>query len=329
VENTLLNNRASGNVAVKLLPYALLLIGFLIVPIYTGSTYWRGIWIAVMFRIVGAVGLRTIFLSGNLTFAHGAFIALGAYCTGVLARQFGLPPIITLPAGAVFASLLSVLTGLPFVRLRGMYYAMSTMFFGVFIVTVIQIFPSITGGVRGMIMIPPLTRNILNTYYIFVALTTLSLIAMYRFEHSRIGVTLRAIGQSPDVAASIGINETFYKLLAIGFGSFFAGLLGGAYALYLTILSPLSFGMLFSISFIMCMFIGGEKSFLGPVIGAILLTLLPEIGRGIGPYAPLLTAVAMLIVAYLIPNGLAGLPGFIIGKIRNSRSKKAPQPEER
>jgi len=309
VQNSLLSKNvvAGGK---KMIPYAILLIGFLIIPAFTGNLYWLGVCIIIMYRMIGSAGLRTIFLSGYVSFAQGAFVALGAYCAGVLAKYFGLPPVVTILAGAVFATVVSVLIGLPFVRLRGTYYSMASMFFCVAIVNFIQIF-KFTGSSRGLFMIPPLAGNITSTYYIFLALTVVSLAAMYRFEASRIGITLRAIAQSHDVASSIGINETFYRLLAIGFGSFFAGLAGAAFALYQTILSPMNYGMGFSIWFIMYMFIGGEQKFLGPLIGTIIFVLLPEIGRGIGAYAPYLSAAALLLVAYVFPGDITGLPELI------------------
>jgi branched-chain amino acid transport system permease protein len=298
----------------RIAPYVVLLLAFLVVPVFTRDIYWLGILIIMMYRIIGSVSLRTIALSGNISFSHGSFIALGAYFAGILAKNLGMPPAVTLLAGALFACLVSVLTGLPFVRLRGLYYCMASMFLGVAIIYIIQAL-KVTGGYRGLTRIPALSDSILVNYYFFVALAVFSLAAMYRFEFSRIGVTLRAIAQSPEVASSIGIDETFYKLLALGFGSFFAGLAGSAFALYSTVLSTTNYGLGFSLWLLMYMMIGGENKFAGPIIGTILFVLLPEIGRGVSSYAPFLSAVAMLIVAYLLPGGLAGIPEFVKGRL--------------
>ena len=135
--------------AKKALPYALLLVVALVAPIFLHTSYWVGILIMVLYRVVGSVSLRTISLSGALTFAHGAFIAVGAYCGGILARSLSLPPVITILAGGLFAMLVSVLTGLPFVRLKGMYYSMASMFLGVTINYIIKAL-KITGGYHGL-----------------------------------------------------------------------------------------------------------------------------------------------------------------------------------
>lgn len=266
--------------------------------------------------MVGSVSLRTISLSGTLTFAHGAFIALGAYCGGILAKSLALPPVVTILAGGLFAMVVSVITGLPFVRLKGMYYSMASMFMGVTVAYIIKAM-KITGGYHGLTRIPKLLQNDIACYYVFLAITVVLLIVLYRFEFSRIGTTLRALSQSQDVASSIGINATFYRLLAVGMGSFCAGIVGAAYGLYSTVLSPTNYDMTFSLWLLMYMLIGGEDYFIGPIIGAIIFVLIPELGRDLSAYAPFLTGACTLLVAYLLPGGLAGIPALI----RKTRAK--------
>ncbi len=302
----------------KIIPYAIILLAFLIVPAFTGNIYWLGVFIFIMYQMIGSVSLRTIFLSGNISFAHGSFIAMGAYFAGILAKDLGFPPGVTLLAGALFACVISVITGFPFVRLRGLYYGMASLFMGVAIIYVIQAL-KVTGGSRGLLDIPSMFSSIYANYYFFVILTVVCLLAMYRFEFSRIGITLRALAQSPEVASSIGVSESFYKLLALGFGSFFAGLTGAAFALYSTVLSTTNYGLTFSIWLLMYMMIGGDSKFIGPVIGTVIFVLIPEIGRSFSAYAPYLTAAAMLVVAYLIPGGLAGIPDLIRRRKRKNK----------
>lgn len=305
----------------KGLPYAVLLLIFLLLPIFLHTSYWIGVLIMVLYKVIGSASLRTISLSGNLTFAHGTFIALGAYCGGILAKNFGLPPVVTILAGGLFAALVSVITGLPFVRLKGMYYSMASMFLGVTLVYVIKAL-KITGGYHGLTRIPKLLQNDLACYYVFIALTVVLLLILYRFEFSRIGTTLRALAQSQDVASSIGVNATFYRLLAVGMGSFCAGVAGAAYGLYSTVLSPTNYDMTFSLWLLMYMLIGGEDYFIGPIIGAIIFVLIPELGRELSAYAPFLTGACTLLVAYLLPGGLAGIPTLVKKQIAKKREEK-------
>ena len=201
-----------------------------------------------------------------------------------------------------------------------MYYSMASMFLGVTINYIIKAL-KITGGYHGLTRIPKLLQSDIACYYVFLAITVILLLILYRFEFSRIGTTLRALAQSQDVASSIGINATFYRLLAVGMGSFCAGIAGAAYGLYSTVLSPTNYDMTFSLWLLMYMLIGGEDYFIGPIIGAIIFVLIPELGRGLSAYAPFLTGICTLIVAYLLPGGLAGIPALI----RNRREQKAKE----
>ena len=307
----------------KGLPYGILLLIFLLLPLTLNTSYWIGVLIMVLYKVVGSVSLRTISLSGTLTFAHGAFIALGAYCGGILAKSLALPPVVTILAGGLFAMVVSVITGLPFVRLKGMYYSMASMFMGVTVAYIIKAM-KITGGYHGLTRIPKLLQNDIACYYVFLAITVVLLIVLYRFEFSRIGTTLRALSQSQDVASSIGINATFYRLLAVGMGSFCAGIVGAAYGLYSTVLSPTNYDMTFSLWLLMYMLIGGEDYFIGPIIGAIIFVLIPELGRDLSAYAPFLTGACTLLVAYLLPGGLAGIPALI----RKTRAKRQDNSKE-
>lgn len=307
----------------KGLPYGILLLIFLLLPLALNTSYWIGVLIMVLYKVVGSVSLRTISLSGTLTFAHGAFIALSAYCGGILAKSLALPPVVTILAGGLFAMVVSVITGLPFVRLKGMYYSMASMFMGVTVAYIIKAM-KITGGYHGLTRIPKLLQNDIACYYVFLAITVVLLIVLYRFEFSRIGTTLRALSQSQDVASSIGINATFYRLLAVGMGSFCAGIVGAAYGLYSTVLSPTNYDMTFSLWLLMYMLIGGEDYFIGPIIGAIIFVLIPELGRDLSAYAPFLTGACTLLVAYLLPGGLAGIPALI----RKTRAKRQDNSKE-
>ena len=307
----------------KGLPYGILLLIFLLLPLALNTSYWIGVLIMVLYKVVGSVSLRTISLSGTLTFAHGAFIALGAYCGGILAKSLALPPVVTILAGGLFAMVVSVITGLPFVRLKGMYYSMASMFMGVTVAYIIKAM-KITGGYHGLTRIPKLLQNDIACYYVFLAITVVLLIVLYRFEFSRIGTTLRALSQSQDVASPIGINATFYRLLAVGMGSFCAGIVGAAYGLYSTVLSPTNYDMTFSLWLLMYMLIGGEDYFIGPIIGAIIFVLIPELGRDLSAYAPFLTGACTLLVAYLLPGGLAGIPALI----RKTRAKRQDNSKE-
>jgi branched-chain amino acid transport system permease protein len=278
------------------LPYIILASFFILAPFLFKSRTWLNAFITIFVSVVGAVSMRTISLSGNMSFAHGAFIGIGAYTAGVLGKELGVSILLTVPAGAATAMLLGLITGLPFARLRSIYFCMGSMFMGVAIIQFISSV-KITGGAVGLRNVPSLSKavapvfdsgfgaflervgigNVQLCYYILLFITLLSLTCLYRFEHSRIGWILKALSQSPEVASSTGINEKYFRLLSVCFGCFFAGLIGAVYAHYNTTLSPNSYSMGVTLWLIMYMMIGGMNNFLGPILGAIILELIKQI----------------------------------------------------
>lgn len=347
------------------MPYLVLAVFFILVPIFFTTRTWLNSFITIFVSVVGTVSLRTIALSGNMSFAHGAFIGLGAYAAGVLGKELGLPVFLTIPLGAIIAMLIGLITGWPFARLRSIYFCMGSMFLGVAIIQFISS-AEITGRALGLRGVPSLGSalsplleggfgsflagigigSVQLCYYFFLIITLISLLCLYRFEHSRIGWTLKALSQSPEVAASAGINEKYFRLLSVCFGCFFAGLIGATYAHYNTTLSPNSYGMGTTLWLIMYMMIGGKNNFLGPIVGAIILELVKQMSslltamsgssnsasfiaftRWVGHYAayvPFITAIVLLIVAYFLPNGLVSIPSVIRGGIVRRREDKQP-----
>jgi len=159
-------------------------------------------------------------------------------------------------------------------------------------------------------------------YYFFLGLALVSIVALYRFEFSRIGTNLKAIAQSHLVASSVGINEGWYRVLAVGVGCFFAGLAGAGYAHYNTVLSPASFNFMATLWLVMYVLIGGIDSFAGPIVGTAILVLLPEFARDLKAYSPFLSAVLLLIVVYLMPQGLVSLPKLVMLRYSERRKEK-------
>ena len=354
----------------KALPFVILFLVFALVPLSLNSRSWINIFITIVINMVVAVSMRFILISGNMSFAHGAFMGVGAYTAGMLALYVGLPFWVTIIAGAVLAAVIGIITGWPFARLKNMYFSMGTMFMGQAIVLLISSW-DLAGGAIGLNRIPSLTSGALGDlaealqnafegsgafgflalskpqvgYFFILLLAVVAVAVMYRLEYSRVGTTLRALSQSEDVAASIGINPTFYRLLAVGVGCFFAGMMGACQALYLTTLSYYSYAMSTTLWIIMYMMIGGTGNIVGPMLGAVVITLVQNLSslltslsgnatsetfvafsRWVGTnsaYTPFLTSAVLLVVAYLLPGGLHGIPAAI----RSAKAKRAEKKE--
>ncbi len=339
------------------LPYLILLVAFVALPLWLNTRSWVNLFITIVINMVCAVSLRTITLSGNMSFAHGAFMGVGAYTAGMLAFYLDCPIWLSIPIGAVAATIVGLITGWPFARLKTIYFCMGTMFMGQAIVLLISSW-DLAGGAIGLTGIPSLSSSFVGdiadalgltkpqgSYFFILILALVSFAVLYRFEHSRIGTTLQALAQSEDVAASIGVNPTFYRLLAVGTGCFFVGLMGACQAHYLTTLSYNNYAMNLTLWMIMYMMIGGKGNFLGPILGAIVVSVVQNLAnlltslsgssnseafisfsRWLGSnssYTPFLTAAVLLIVAYLLPGGLYGIPDTI----RKARAKRQEKKE--
>jgi branched-chain amino acid transport system permease protein len=301
--------------------YAGLFIIVALIPVIFHSEYAVHILILTFIYTITTVSLRTITVSGQFPLAHGAFMGIGAYTAGIASRLLDWPAWFTLPAGAVAAMAIGMLIGWPFSRLRTIYYAMGSLFFGIGVVQIINAGGMLTGGYSGMVGIQPIfIGSRIPYYYFFLGLAVVSLLFLYRFEFSRIGTDLKAISQSYLVAASVGINESWYRILVVGVGCFFAGLAGAGYAHYNQVITPSNFDMSATFLLLMYAMVGGLDDFAGPIIGTFLLVLLPEIFRGLKAYSPYISAGIVLIVAYLMPQGIAGLPRMI--KARSKAEKK-------
>jgi len=283
-----------------------------LLPLFIKSNYWLHVLILTLIYIIVTASFRLIAISGQFSLAHAAFMGIGAYTSAVLSRWFGWPVWLTIPLGALMAMVIGAFVGYPFARLRAVYYALVSLFFGIGVLQIINALGIWTGSYQGLTGIPPIFgASKIPYYYFFLGLTSLCLLVMYRFEFCRIGTTLKAIAQSYLVAGSVGVNEIRYRVLALAAGCFFAGLAGACYAQYNLVLSNLSFNFMATLWIVMYAIIGGLNSFAGPIIGAAVLIIIPEFARDLKMYTPYVAAALLLIVVYVIPQGLAGLPEVI------------------
>jgi branched-chain amino acid transport system permease protein len=292
--------------------YAGLIALFSLLPAILSSVYMLHILILIFIYVIATVSLRAITISGQFPLAHAAFMGIGAYLSGMASKWLGWSPWLTIPSAALVTSGIGMLLGFPFARLRALYYAMGTLFFGIGILQIIYALGTLTGGYSGLVGIKPLFfGSKLPYYYLFLGLAIVSILALYRFEFSRIGTNLKAISQSHLVAASVGINEAWYRILSVGVGCFFVGLAGAGYAHYNLVLSSSSFNFMATLWLVMYVLIGGISHFAGPIVGTFILIVIPEFFRDLKMYSPFVSAAILGIVVYLMPQGLVGLPKMV------------------
>jgi len=297
----------------RLSTYGGIIIVLALLPLLVRSPYVVYVFTTTFIYIVATVSLRTVTISGQYPLAHGAFMGIGAYTSAVTAKLLGWPVGLTIPLGGVAAMLIGALIAYPFARLRAFYYAMVSLFFGIGVIQVIFVLTKWTSGSGGLVDIPHLLPSTSRVpyYYFFLGFMVICLFALWRFEYSRIGLSLKAIAQSHLVASSVGINEVRYRVLALSVGCFFVGIAGAVYAHYNFTLSPTSFDFLASMWLFIYALIGGLGSFGGPIVGTALLIIVPELLSGLKQFIPFISAAILLIIFYALHDGLISLPRVI------------------
>ncbi len=265
-----------------------------------GKTWVRILDFAMLYVML-AIGLNLVVgFAGLLDLGYIAFYAVGAYTFAFLASphfELHLPFWLVLPMGAAFAALAGIILGLPTLRLRGDYLAIVTLGFG----EIVRIFMNnlnhpinITNGPQGINMIDPLVlfgwdiskplkvgdeitiNSLFLYYYVFLAFVALSVLLVQRLQVSRVGRAWAAIRDDELAAKAIGINTRNMKLLAFAMGASFGGIAGGVYAAMQGFVSPESFSLMESIMILAMVVLGGMGHIPGVILGAVLLSILPE-----------------------------------------------------
>lgn len=304
------------------------------------ATYGNLIVSMVLGAMLG-LSLYLPLMAGQLSLASPGFYAVGGYIAAILSTQvfnstsslFPLPLLLLemLIAGVV-CGLLGVVVGIPALRLRGIYLAIATIAF-VEVLRVISLNLDITGGAVGIFGIPQPFVTAIEYLWIAIPLLLVSMFCLYRLEKIRVGRAFAAIREDELAADAMGINPTYYKVLAFTLGAILAGIVGTISAHFLNTWNARQGTFDASIIYLTFVLIGGSKSFIGPVLGGMVFTALPEVLRAIADTSGLPNAVAqflrdgrLIIFGLLIvlgtiffPQGLVTPNLFKKREVRNSK----------
>lgn len=251
--------------------------------------------------IIAALGLNLITgVTGQFSFGHAAFLAIGAYGAAILTVKYQVPFYGALLAGGLLAAVAGIIIGFPALRLTGDYLGIVTLGFAE-IIRVVFLNLKITGGALGLSGIARESNAVL--VYILVIITV---IVMYALQNSRFGRALIAVRDDEIAAEAMGVNTSAYKIKAFAIGCFFAGIAGGLYAHLLQYLNPSDFGFAKSFELLCFVVLGGLGSIPGVLLGTTILTLAPEMLRALSDYRMLIYGALMVIMMIFRPNGLLG-----------------------
>jgi branched-chain amino acid transport system permease protein len=254
--------------------------------------------------------------TGQINFGQAAFYGLGAYTTAI-ATKSGLPWIATpfLSAAVVVAASLAL--GLPTLRLRTYYLAMTTIGFGEIVRLIIVHWEPVTGGTSGLRAIPGISlfglgpQGQIQHYYLLIAALALAVLVATRIRQSSLGRAMIATRDSEIAAEQSGVDTVRTKLLAFMIGAVYAGLAGCLYASSIRFISPDSFSATQAILLMTMLIVGGMGSITGCVIGAVALTTLPEALRFLGQWYLVLYGLGVIAVIVLAPGGLASIASVL------------------
>jgi branched-chain amino acid transport system permease protein len=252
--------------------------------------------------------------AGYLSFGHAAFFGVGAYTSALLLINYGLSPFYTCIFGGVLAVILAVIFGYPGLRLRGPYFAVASLLLGL-IMQVLVANVQFTGGTVGLWM--PFLRVSIATnrmifYEVMLGLALVTVLIGRWVEKSKFGLGLRAIREDEETAQTLVVNPTKLKIQALMLSAFLTGIIGGIFAYYRVYLLPHSmFDTFLSIQIVTMALFGGSTSWVGPIIGATVLTVLSEAMTGFlsipSEVSRIIYGIVLISVIMFLPNGIVSL----------------------
>jgi branched-chain amino acid transport system permease protein len=264
------------------------------------NPYYQNMFIVMAINIMLAVSLHLVIgITGQFSIGHAGFLAVGAYVSAIFTMKLQLPFPIALLAGGVVAALAGLIVGIPSLRLKGDYLAIATLGFAE-IIRIVFLNIEYVGGAAG------LQVSHLTTWTSTFIWTVLTILIVVNFTNSRHGRACIAIRENEIAADAMGINTTFYKVIAFAIGSLLAGIAGGLYSHNFYIIQPTNFGFLKSFDILIIVVLGGLGSLSGSVIAAILLTVISTFLQEYPETRMIIYSLVLVFVMIFRPKGLMG-----------------------
>ncbi|MDZ4164558.1 MAG: hypothetical protein U1C55_05475 [Smithellaceae bacterium] len=295
---------------VLVLPGRVLVILFVLfmltLPLFTQDPYLLRILIfAGVFAIFAASWDLLSGYTGQVNFGHALFFGVAAYAAALLNIHAKLPPLLTIPLGALAAVAAGLVVGIPSLRLRGTYLALTTLAFPIILLGLIFAFPDFTGGELGISGLERLSKSRLTDYYITTIVMLTATFVMWKIATSKTGIIFHAIREDELAARAAGINTVRYKLLAFCLSGFFAGIAGGLYVHLMRIAGPSVLEVALSFQAVIWAVFGGVVTIYGPVAAVFILYPMMEFLRILPEIRMLLYAAVILVILLYMPEGLA------------------------
>lgn len=295
-----------------------------IVPMLVGDRYLSHIAVMVCLMGVMAFSMNVMLKVGQLSLAQVVFMSTGAYISALMSMGWGLPPVLTIALAGIASGVLAFILGPFLLHIRGVYFVLLTFALAQVFNLILQDWVGVTGGNSGLFNIPRLEVFGIRLarpealYPFALALFAATFLVTYLLDRSRAGWVMHSIEENEDLSRALGVDVMRWRVWTFGLSGLMAGLAGGVYGHFIGFLSPAAFTFAISVNILVINVIGGIRSPLGPVVGAILLVPLPEILRDAQQYQLLVYGLLLILFVAFFRNGITG---FLFGAAPESPAR--------
>ncbi len=287
--------------------------------------YVLQVFVFICINCILALSVYMTLSTGQMSLGNAGFMSFGAYTSAILTMQAGVPMILSIIAGGVVAAAVALIVGIPTTRLHGMYLAIATLGFGE-VVRVLALNLKITNGALGLSGIPSMTGSLgdiasdlglldalemdtqtagqLGMCIVLLVIVLVILAFWHRLEQSRIGRAFAAIKADEYAAELSGIHVVYYKMMSFLFSAFFAGLAGALFAHTANFISPTDFSWHKVVDALLYCVFGGSNVMWGSLLGAVILTILPEVLRDLAEYRDIMYGIMLVALMAFRPDGI-------------------------
>ena len=304
-----MNNMKNKNIK-NALKWAVVLAVVLCLPNIIRNDYWMVVFVRVLINIVLVLGLNLITgLIGQMNLGSAGIYALGAYSSALFVKNTGLSPWLGLLVAVVTGIVIGLVLGYPSLRLKGVYFSLTTIGF----TQVVQIFlnnmTKVTGGSQGLKSIAPFSifgfqfDSYIKSYYLYVVFVLIAIFCAIRIVNSKWGRLYRSLRDNSDAVEMSGINIADVKVKAFIAAAIFGTVAGAMYAHFYGYISPSTYTVDISMNFVLMLLVGGLGSVSGAMFGAVIVTILPELLRGLGNYYLITFYIIIFLGILFFPNG--------------------------
>ena len=303
---------------------ALLAAVIIVALFFHGRSYIFSVANFILIYIISTAGLDLLFgYSGQISLGHAGFYCIGAYTTALLSINTGIHPLITMLIGAIFAAIVGIILAFPAAKLKYHFLSLVTIAFGEMVYLLSVTSPGdITNGFSGVYGIPVINlfgisfKSNYNYFFLLLFFVVIFLFVKWRIVHSKIGRAFVAIRDNTTAANGMGINVRYYRVMAFAISAFYTAFAGGLYAHMIRFISPEVFTQdNISIPMITMVLFGGFGTQWGPVIGAIVVTIINELLQAAGTYRMIIYGCFVVIVLLFMPRGIMSFVNDVSGKI--------------